>query len=740
MPTPTADEASRQAHPVLDDRVEPDSWRHLVAVCAGTAFVLITHALGPELIGDVPMIAARIAALALIPAVAPLVTRRPKHWSLAVGLAGLAFIHVFLGVTGGLADSPLYPLIYAWVSAAAVLFTPVAAAVTGCVAVTVEIIATLGADAQPLVVLLVHVALMAVFAALFAVLLRGEVIALRSSSRLALERALDRVEQDAHDYRLTVPAREAGPTLAPDVGTVAPTHKRWVGSVRAIREALDDLLELARLCVDADSVLLFTHGAEDESLTLKAVAPSSHDSSSIDRPIADNEGALGAVVRTGGAVRLTPKDAGKRLGPTAQRDARRFLGVPLVDDGELRGVLAAHRNKPVPFEEEDEARLAALGREVLRAVESERIFAMMDSASQEQDRFYDAFELLNAALTVDGVAERLLDSLVRIRSFGFGAVTLFDADSRRHSLVRVRSDRAKLVKSLEGTSYANKEGGLVAMALKNRRPLPFVPLSQQPDRVGQRIFGTEAQVDLRSVKVFPMFDRDEPMGAVVVGSNDVGQELTPADERMIDTVVTHAAVTMANARMYKKMERMATTDGLTGLVNRRRFNELLTEAIARAERFERQVAVLMVDADHFKRVNDTYGHPVGDVVLQRIAKLLSQEARRTDVVARYGGEEFVVILDETDVDGAVLVADRMRESIAAEQVLGDFGKLSVTASMGLAVWPDHAKAQGDLLERADQALYDAKENGRNQVAVHGRLRCIPPKDPAIGAGKERART
>ena len=738
MPTTDADDSGRPAHPVLRNTEEAPRWRQLGAVVSVAAFVLIIHAFGAALVGDLPLLLARVAVLALVPLAAPLATRRSKHWSVAVGLAGLAFIHVLIGVTGGLPDSPLYPMIYAWIAAGAALSTPLGAVVTALAAVLVDVIATSAAGVQPVVVLLAHIALMAVFAALFAVLLRGEVEALRRASKAGLEDALDRVEQDAHDFRLTAPVRASAPTLMPEPGEVAPTHKRWVGSVRAIREAMDDVLELARICVDADSVMLFT--STSDGLKLKACAPASCEPSSIDRPIPATEGALGAVVRTTSAVRLTPKDAGKRLGHPAQRDARSFLGVPLIDDGVLRGVLAAHRLEPRAFETGDEARLAALGREVLRTVESERIFAMMDRASHEQERFYDAFELLNAALSVDGVAERLLDSVSRIRTLDFGAVTLFDAEAKEHTIVRVRDDRAKLVRQLEGTTYPNKAGGLVAMAVKNRRPLPYVPLSQQPDRVGQQVFGEGLQVDLRSVKVFPMADREAPLGALVVGSQEDGRELAPSEERMIETVVAHAAITMANARMYKEMERMATTDGLTGLVNRRRFNELLSEALARAERFGRQVAVLMVDADHFKRVNDNHGHPVGDLVLKRIAKLLVQEARRTDVVARYGGEEFVVILDETDADGAVLVAERMREAIASERIHGDFGKLSVTASMGLAVWPQHAKSQGDLLEAADQALYVAKQDGRNRVEVFARVRCIPPDDPDIAAPKERART
>src|SRR5262249_4041952 len=162
---------------------------------------------------------------------------------------------------------------------------------------------------------------------------------------------------------------------------------------------------------------------------------------------------------------------------------------------------------------------------------------------------------------------------------------------------------------------------------KNGHPLPYVPLAAQSVKSKLQIFAPKISVpELASVKVFPLFDRGNPLGALVIGSALPGRELSREEERMLETVTVHASRTLANAQMFQRMEMMATTDGLTGLVNHRRFKELLGEALARAKRFDRQVSVLMVDADHFKTINDTYGHPVGDLVLKRIARILEKEA------------------------------------------------------------------------------------------------------------------
>ena len=169
-----------------------------------------------------------------------------------------------------------------------------------------------------------------------------------------------------------------------------------------------------------------------------------------------------------------------------------------------------------------------------------------------------------------------------------------------------------------------------------------------------------------------------------------------------------------------KLQQMATRDGLTGLFNRRQFNLMLEDSFARHTRYDRPVSLLMIDIDHFKQVNDTYGHPAGDVVLVELGKRLTLQAREIDRVCRYGGEEFVVLLPETDSAGAQVIAQRLCEAMADEQWdLGDGTQISVTVSIGVASCPDHVGTSQALLTAADKALYAAKESGRNRVYNYG---------------------
>jgi len=163
---------------------------------------------------------------------------------------------------------------------------------------------------------------------------------------------------------------------------------------------------------------------------------------------------------------------------------------------------------------------------------------------------------------------------------------------------------------------------------------------------------------------------------------------------------------------------LSNTDHLTGLFNRRFLIEALDKELQRARRKDGMVSLIMIDLDHFKRINDSYGHMQGDVVLQKVALQLQKELRNYDVAARYGGEEFVAILPDTCLKEAYMVADRIRLSIQGMHLAGPMAVERITASLGVSVYPSpHYEDIDGLLRSADEALYQAKERGRNQVVV-----------------------
>jgi diguanylate cyclase (GGDEF)-like protein/PAS domain S-box-containing protein len=172
-------------------------------------------------------------------------------------------------------------------------------------------------------------------------------------------------------------------------------------------------------------------------------------------------------------------------------------------------------------------------------------------------------------------------------------------------------------------------------------------------------------------------------------------------------------------QMESELERMATQDELTGLYNRRELNRRLVEEIRRADRYSQDFSIWMLDVDHFKRINDDYGHQEGDRVLRIIATNLKQMLRETDIAARFGGEEFTVILSHTSLEQGKQMAQRVRQEMADLEIyLDEGGSFSITASIGVAAYPQHGTTAEELIKAADQALYTAKQKGRNRVCVN----------------------
>ena len=233
------------------------------------------------------------------------------------------------------------------------------------------------------------------------------------------------------------------------------------------------------------------------------------------------------------------------------------------------------------------------------------------------------------------------------------------------------------------------------------------------------------KLKLTSLMVIPIMVREEVVGTLFLRTSRKEGSFTQREVRLCQVIANMAGNALANAHLFEslelanlELEKLAVTDGLTGAYNHRHFRTRLEEEFSRAKRYKTPLSCIMLDIDHFKSINDAFGHAQGDIVLKEITDVLRKSVRKIDIVARYGGEEFVILLPHTDKEGAFIHAERIRETVKGNRCAESNTCIMVTVSLGVATFPsEDINSADDLVGKADNALYEAKRTGRNNTVV-----------------------
>lgn len=397
------------------------------------------------------------------------------------------------------------------------------------------------------------------------------------------------------------------------------------------------------------------------------------------------------LIREGMSVRMDPAPS--------WANSKRVVGIPLVEQTPNHA-LTLELTDDIDVQPEQFSALGIYVGAIMNVVRDHEIL----SEHQARSEFLiDALRALPTASTEDDIAHQLILAARRIAGAGGAAVARWDGE---HGVVIHSEGGVKAGATFEGTQSLSSLGArgsativregsaLRAMKIvtKDER-LPFTP---------------------HSALVIPLAAHGQVAGVLTVWSID---PIAEAAITALETIAPYAAAQLEHARELGFMRSLAERDALTGLHNRRSFDEHLNAEVARFDRYRRPFALVMMDIDHFKSVNDQYGHDAGDAVLRRVGQVIATSLRDVDVAARYGGEEFALLLPETDKTDALEIAERIRKRIAEAPVEWRGQSIAVTSSAGVAAIPERNVDVTNVVRVADQLLYEAKRQGRNRVVT-----------------------
>jgi diguanylate cyclase (GGDEF)-like protein len=513
---------------------------------------------------------------------------------------------------------------------------------------------------------------------------------------------------DEVDPAAAVPVTPAALTLR-DVSGAGRVARQMDRAVE-LKQALTKLMAVARESLAAHAVLYFDADRGREAAYLRAWAGPPAIVPDCGLPLGSDPFAF--VVERGQSFYATDfKRLLWALGYyRSEVKIGTLLAVPVKAAGVVIGVLVADRLEIQSFTGPEPDRLQEFAGLVSDAIQRERASLSREEIGAEFKAVYEVSKRLAAMSEAMPLRKLLLRSAKELVPMEAAAVVIADDAGTRYTVEEVQGWAREFQGREVGLSERTWAGWVLRSA---QEPYLLDDAAGSEERMPVLVLD-EGPARTPSLLAVPLRHRDRNLGALILMGRRGAFDASAS--RVLGIIANQAAAGLAVIQLKERHKRLAARDGLTQLYNRRAFDDRLVKARAREERQGGRFAVLLLDIDHFKRLNDTFGHPAGDAALKHTARVLEGHLRQGDEAARYGGEEFAIILPGTDAGGALPLAERVRSAIERSQVVFEGARLAVTVSVGVASWPDDGGEIDALLAAADRALYAAKQDGRNRVA------------------------
>jgi diguanylate cyclase (GGDEF)-like protein len=385
------------------------------------------------------------------------------------------------------------------------------------------------------------------------------------------------------------------------------------------------------------------------------------------------------------------------------------LLFPLVSRDKLIGILALSKKKSGKYSLDDVNLLESVTSQVATSLEKEYLQEQLRTREQELALINRLANVITSSLNIRDVYGAFITELKQVVDVNWATIALIEGDEVRFEVLST-----EVGSTWQAGETIPLKGSGIEWVADNKKALI------EPDLVRNTRFSTgeeHIKWGIRSIIYLPLVVKNEAIGSLIIASREPNA-YTAGQVRLLEQLASQIAVPVENGRLYAKAEQRARVDELTGLFNRRHFDESVKLEIDRHARYRSMLSLILLDLDFFKAYNDTQGHTAGDRVLELIGRLVNGSLRNTDLAFRYGGDEFAIILPQSATNDAFIVAERVRGRIGAEMSKRD---IKVSASLGLASWPSDGVTSDELVNAADRALYYAKETGGNRTSVASKM-------------------
>ena len=399
--------------------------------------------------------------------------------------------------------------------------------------------------------------------------------------------------------------------------------------------------------------------------------------------------------------------------PNSDEAVESWLGVPLIIQDRTIGILSLDAHQKFKFSQDHARLVTAFADQVSIALENARLYTDMVRSANQFETLYRLSQVISANIHSEEIYPAIHQAVSELMTTEFFSISLLDEEAKMIRDVYMM-DRG-IPQPLTSRSM---DTGLFSQVLMDGKSRIYNTFDKSTmAETGAVMIGEIDEEEIsQSILVVPLKIGPKKIGVLSAQSYQP-YTYTESDLEMFELLAANVAIAIENAQLFSEVQNLAITDPLTKLFNRRKFYELAVQEFERSRRYNRPLCVIMMDLDHFKNVNDSYGHLVGDQVLEGLANLCKNSLRTIDILARYGGEEFVILLPETVAEEAMATAERLRQDAEAAPIHSNAGEISLTISLGVVTLDETCKNLEELLDRSDQALYVSKRTGRNRVSL-----------------------